>query len=43
MEVPLLLNRPPARAPRRTADVMPSVLTALGLAVPDGLDGTSFL
>lgn len=43
MEVPLLLNRPPARMPRRTADVMPSALTALGLAVPPGLDGTTFL
>jgi arylsulfatase A-like enzyme len=43
MDVPLLLNRPPARAPRRTADVMPSALTALGRAVPAGLDGTSFL
>jgi arylsulfatase A-like enzyme len=43
MEVPLLLNRPAARTPRRTADVMPSVLTALGLPVPAGLDGASFL
>ena len=43
MLVPLLLNRPPARTPRRTADVMPSALTALGIPVPDGLDGESFL
>ncbi len=42
MDVPLLLNRPSARAPRRTVDVMPSALAALGLAVPPGLDGTSF-
>jgi len=43
MDVPLLLNRPAARAPRRTVDVMPSALSALGLPVPAGLDGTSFL
>jgi hypothetical protein len=42
MLVPLLLNRPPARAPRRTVDVMPSALTALGKDVPPGLDGRSF-
>jgi len=43
MVVPLLLDRPPARTPRRTADVMPSALTALGIPVPQGLDGESFL
>lgn len=43
MLVPLLLSRPPARTPRRTVDVMPSALRALGLAVPAGLDGESFL
>ena len=43
MLVPLLTNRPVARAPRRTVDVMPSALTALGVGVPDGLDGASFL
>jgi hypothetical protein len=43
MMVPLLLDRPPARAPRRTADVMPSVLAALGCAIPGGLDGESFV
>jgi arylsulfatase A-like enzyme len=43
MLVPLLLNRPPARVPRRTADVMPSALAALGLPVPTGLDGESFV
>ncbi|HEX5581303.1 MAG TPA: alkaline phosphatase family protein, partial [Gemmatimonadaceae bacterium] len=33
MLVPLLVNHPPARAPLRTADVMPSALRALGLEV----------
>jgi hypothetical protein len=36
MAVPLLVSRPFARAPRRTADVMPSALAALALAVPPG-------
>lgn len=43
MMVPLLLDRPAARVPRRTVDVMPSALEALGVSVPGGLDGTSFL
>ncbi len=43
MQVPLLLSRPAARTPRRTADVMPSVLAALGLPIPPGLDGASFV
>ena len=43
MLVPLLLNRPPAVAPRRTVDVMPSALAALGEEIPTGLDGRSFL
>jgi hypothetical protein len=43
MLVPLLLNRPAARTPRRTVDVMPSALVALGKPVPDGLDGESFV
>jgi len=43
MLVPLLLNRPPARLPRRTTDLMPSALHALGLPVPPGLDGESFV
>jgi hypothetical protein len=43
MLVPLLTSRPPARAPRRTVDVMPSALHALGLPVPPGLDGEPFL
>jgi arylsulfatase A-like enzyme len=42
MLVPLLLNRPPAGLPRRTVDVMPSALTALGIPVPKTLDGVSF-
>ena len=42
MLVPLLVNRPPARTPRRTVDVMPSALAALGIAIPPGLDGRSF-
>jgi hypothetical protein len=42
MLVPLLLNRPPSGVPRRTVDVMPSALAALGIAVPKTLDGVSF-
>jgi len=43
MLVPLLLNRPAKHEPRRTVDVMPSALRALGLTIPSGLDGESFL
>lgn len=43
MFVPLLLDAPIAGTPQRTADVMPSVLAALGLPIPTGLDGRSFL
>jgi arylsulfatase A-like enzyme len=43
MQVPLLLNRPARGVPRRTVDVMPSALTAIGRPVPEGLDGRSFL
>jgi hypothetical protein len=43
MVVPLLTNRPIARTPRRTVDVMPSALAALGLEIPPGLDGTPFI
>lgn len=43
MLVPLLMNHPAHRRPRRTVDVMPSALAALGLPVPGGLDGESFL
>jgi arylsulfatase A-like enzyme len=42
MLVPLLLNRPPAFTPRRTVDVMPSALAALGITAPKTLDGVSF-
>jgi len=42
MLVPLLLNRVPAHAPRRTVDVMPSALAALGITAPKSLDGISF-
>ena len=43
MLVPLLMNRPVARMPRRTVDVMPSALDALGLEIPGNLDGVSFV
>lgn len=43
MLVPLLTNRPLATTPRRTVDVMPSALSALGARVPAILDGRSFL
>lgn len=43
MLVPLLVNHPVAQTPRRTVDVMPSAMAALGLGVPAGLDGESFL
>jgi len=42
MLVPLLVNKPAHSTPRRTVDVMPSALAALGLSIPKGLDGTSF-
>ncbi len=42
MLVPLLTNHPMPLRPRRTVDVMPSALDALGLTVPAGLDGESF-
>lgn len=43
MLVPLLVNRPVAGNPRRTVDLMPSALVALGLPVPQGLEGESFV
>ena len=43
MMVPLIVSRPVQGVPQRTADVMPSALQALGLPIPDGLDGRSFL
>ncbi|MDP9279535.1 MAG: alkaline phosphatase family protein [Gemmatimonadota bacterium] len=42
MLVPLLLNRAPEGVPRRTVDVMPSTLAALGITPPKTLDGVSF-
>lgn len=43
MMVPLILDRPFARKPQRTADVAPSALELLGLPALAGLDGQSFL
>jgi hypothetical protein len=43
MLVPLLMNRAPARAPRRTTDLFASALDALGVTGPARTDGTSFL
>jgi len=43
MLVPLLVNRPVQGLPRRTVDVMPSALKALGITIPSGLDGESFI
>ena len=43
MLVPLLVNHPVAGTPRRTVDVMPSALRALGLPLPSGLDGEAFI
>jgi hypothetical protein len=43
MLVPLLVNRPVEGRPRRTVDVMPSALAALGMSIPSGLDGRSFV
>ncbi len=43
MLVPILMSRAPSIAPRRTVDVMPSALKALGITIPPGLDGSSFL
>lgn len=43
MLVPFIMNSAAASRPRRTVDVMPSALAALGLPIPGGLDGRSFL
>ena len=43
MLVPLLLNRPSASTPRRTVDVMPTAMRALGVAPPTAVDGALFL
>jgi arylsulfatase A-like enzyme len=42
MLVPLLSNHRLEGLPRRTVDVMPSALNALGIEIPVGLDGESF-
>ena len=43
MRVPLLVSAPVGGTPRRTADVMPSALAALGLPEARDLDGASFM
>ena len=43
MLVPLLANHAPTRTPRRTVDLMPSSLAALGRSAPALLDGESFV
>lgn len=43
MLVPLLMNRAPRSSPRRTSDVFPSALAALGVQGPTIVDGRSFL
>ncbi len=43
MLVPILTNHPPRILPRRTTDIMPSALAALGLSIPPALDGKSFI
>jgi hypothetical protein len=42
MLVPLVMSRAPRLKPRRTTDVFPSALAALGLEIPAGLDGASY-
>ena len=43
MLVPLITSRPARATPRRTADVMPSALAAMGLPAVGDLDGVSFM
>lgn len=43
MMVPLIVDSKPDTTPRRTADVMPSALVRMGLPVPLGLDGVSWI
>lgn len=43
MLVPFLTSRPLDVTPRRTADLMPTALAALGETIPPGLDGESCL
>lgn len=40
--VPLVMSRVATGHPRRTVDVLPSVLRAMGRPVPAGLDGVAF-
>jgi hypothetical protein len=42
MLVPLVMSRAATGEPRRTVDVLPSALAALGRDIPAGLDGVSF-
>jgi hypothetical protein len=42
MLVPLLMSAPARGTPRRSTDLFPSAVEALGLRVPRGLDGVSF-
>lgn len=41
MLVPLLCSKPFKTRPARTADVFPTILNSLGIAVPAGIDGTA--
>lgn len=41
--VPLLMNRPASAVPRRTIDVMPSALRALGIPIPLYITGDPFV
>lgn len=43
MNVPLLINRPSAQAPRRTVDIFASAVAALRLTPVAGTDGSSWL
>ena len=43
MLVPILMSRAPSTLPKRTVDIMPSALEALGIPSPSGVDGTSFV
>jgi hypothetical protein len=43
MSVPLLLDRPPSKTPRRTTDVFASALQVLGVPGPARMDGESFI
>jgi hypothetical protein len=43
MLVPFLCNHRVSGTPRRTVDVLPTVMESLGIAVPANVEGTSFL